>query len=84
MNSFARIPQGSVRESKSYRRLADRHELHAADDGAQGQFQFLHGEPHADAVARTQSERDVRVRVQVVLVLHGPAVGSQHPRVRLG
>jgi len=57
-----------------YRRFLDRNEFHSADDGAQGDLQFLHGESHADAAARTQSERRVRVRVHVVLVFRRPSV----------
>ena len=57
-----------------YRRFLDWNEFHSAEDGAQGDLQFLHGESRADAVARTQSERRVRVRVQVVLVFRRPSV----------
>ena len=58
----------------AHRRFFGRHEFHFADDGAQGDFQFFHGESHADAVARTQSERSISVWVDLVLVLRRPPI----------
>ena len=61
----------------TYRRVLASAEFEAADNGAQGQLQFLHGEAHADAVARTQAERRVRVRIQFVFVLRRPSAAQQ-------
>ena len=57
-----------------YRCLFHGVEPQLLDDGTERNFQFLHGEPHADAVAWTQSERKESVRVQVVFVLRCPTL----------
>ena len=57
-----------------YRCLFHGIEPQLLDDGAERNFQFLHGEPHTDAVAWTQSERKESVRVQVVFVLRCPTL----------
>ena len=57
-----------------YRCLFHGVEPQLLDDGTEGDFQFLHGEPHADAVAWTQSERKESVGVQVVFVLRCPTL----------
>ena len=57
-----------------YRCLFHGVEPQLLDDGTEGDFQFLHGEPHADAVAWTQSEGKESVRVQVVFVLRCPTL----------
>jgi len=67
----------SVLVLQCIRRVLASAEFEAADNGAQGQLQFLHGEAHADAVARTQAERRVRVRIQFVFVLRRPSVAQQ-------
>ena len=44
------------------------------DQGAEGDFDFFHGESHPDAIPRTHSERHPDVRIDFGFVFRAPAI----------
>ena len=51
------------------------------DQGAEGDFNFFHGESHPDAVPRTHSERHPDVRIDFGFVFRAPAIRIEFFRV---
>ncbi len=67
-----------------YRSLFDEHKFEFPQQSAQGELQFLHGEPHADAVSRTNAEWKVRVRIAVLFNSRIPPVVDGMPPTENG
>ena len=51
------------------------------DQGAEGDFDFFHGESHPDAIPRTHSERHPDVRIDFGFVFRAPAIRIEFFRI---
>lgn len=60
--------------SVTHRCLRHRKETEVFDDGAQGDFQFLHCEAHTYAVTRSHSKGHKRVRIRLYFTIRSPSI----------
>lgn len=63
-------------DEPTHRRLGNGEKAEAAQYGAQRNFHLFHGEPHADTVAWTHSERHERVRVRLYRAVSVPPAST--------